>query len=57
MEDCSTWGADVLDMESDRFLEELTNLEYLEMRAVRVHNRTFLTPENVGRIEFAAFRL
>lgn len=49
--------ADVMTMESDAFLAQLPNLQYLDFGDVKIQNQTVLNPANAGRYAFACFRL
>lgn len=46
-----------MDMDSDSFLKNLTQLEYLDMTSVRLKERIWLTEENVKHFKFAGFRI
>ena len=49
--------ADVMTMESDAFLEEMPQLEYIDLGEVRIQHQTVLTPTNAEKYTFACFRL
>ena len=48
---------DVMTMESDAFLAQLPNLQYLDFGDVKIQNQTVLNPANARRYAFACFRL
>ena len=47
----------IIQMESDRFLQDLTKLEFLWLYDVKVQERSFLTVENTAHINSICFRL
>lgn len=42
-------------MDDDSFMGEMSSLSYVDMCDVRIGKQTFLTPENVRALDFAAF--
>ena len=49
--------ADIMTMESDAFLEEMPQLDYIDFGDVRIQHQTVLTPTNAEKYTFACFRL
>lgn len=45
----------IMYMDDDSFMREMSALSYVDMFDVRIGKQTFLTPENVKAMDFAAF--
>lgn len=47
----------MMHMDDDSFMADMSSLSYVDMCDVKISNQVFLTPENVKNMEFAVFNI